>query len=148
VAFRPIIPDMLIRKKLREGKKTERNSCEDVCKTGLMQVEEGAPGFLSKTVNLEVRMKDLPTGDIGNMIVLVDLKKFVSKTMTRYILLLLSIKFVVHGYSCTRKLIHQTVSITLFCPGIHFYHHFIQESDHISAGISNFQDRIKDQTRN
>jgi hypothetical protein len=44
-------------------------------------------GFLSKTGNLEIRMKDLPRKDMGNMILPVDLEKFASKTMTKHKLL-------------------------------------------------------------
>jgi hypothetical protein len=65
--------------------------------------------FLSKTGNVGVRMKDLPRGDMANMILPVDLEQLASKIMTRQILLLISIKFVIHGYNHTRKLIDQSL---------------------------------------
>jgi hypothetical protein len=54
-------------------------------------------------------MKNLSRGDIENMVLPVDLEQLASKTMTRHILLLISIKFVIHGYNHTMKLIHQSV---------------------------------------
>jgi hypothetical protein len=54
-------------------------------------------------------MKDLPRGDIENMVLRVDLEQLASKTKTRHILVFISIKFVIHGYNHTMKLIHQLV---------------------------------------
>jgi hypothetical protein len=62
--------------------------------------------LLSKIGNLGLRMKDLPRGDIENRVLPVDLEQLASKTMTRHILVLISIKFVIHGYNHTMKLIY------------------------------------------